>query len=104
MCVPRHEAANRAMKPSVRWLAALGLSLILGGLTACSSLPVLTPEMSIINATVRLQGARGPLTPQQSKAILSKLDSNGKPTGIFEQHLALEQEILGSSLVVGNKR
>ncbi|HWZ49492.1 MAG TPA: cardiolipin synthase [Herbaspirillum sp.] len=89
------------MKPIVRWLAALGL--ILGGLTACSSLPVLTPEMSISNDKIRLQGARGPLTQQQSKAILSKLDSNGKPTGIFEQHLALEQEILGSSLVVGNK-
>jgi cardiolipin synthase A/B len=89
------------MKPSLRWLAAL--SLMLGELTACSSLPVLTPEMSISNDTVRLQGSRGPLTTQQSKAILSKLDSNGKPTGIFEQHLALEQEILGDSLVVGNK-
>ncbi|MDB5989116.1 MAG: phospholipase D/Transphosphatidylase [Herbaspirillum sp.] len=88
------------MKPIVRWLAALYLTL--GGLTACSSLPVLTPEMSISKDKVQLQGTRGPLTQQQSKAILSRLD-HGKPTGIFEQHLALEQEILGSSLVVGNK-
>jgi cardiolipin synthase len=84
---------------------SLALSLMLGGLTACSSLPVLTPEMSISgNAQpVKLQGARGPLSQQQSKAILAKLAGSGKPTGIFEQHLALEQEILGTSLVVGNK-
>jgi cardiolipin synthase len=77
--------------------------LTLAGLTACSSLPVLTPEMSASNAPVQLQGARGPLTQQQSKAILDRLAASGKPTGIFEQHLALEQEILGSSLVVGNR-
>jgi cardiolipin synthase len=89
------------MKILVRTLVAV--CLVMGGLTACSSLPVLTPEMSVSNAPVRLEGARGPLTQQQSKAILDKLATSGKPTGIFEQHLALEQEILGSSLVVGNR-
>ena len=79
------------------------LALCLGGLTACSSLPVITPEMSASKAPVRLEGARGPLTQQQSKAILDRLAASGKPTDIFAQHLALEQEILGSSLVVGNK-
>jgi cardiolipin synthase len=82
---------------------SVALCLTLGGLTACSSLPVLTPEMSISSQPVQLQGSRGPLSQQQSKAILDKLAASGKPTGIFEQHLALEQEILGSSLVVGNK-
>ncbi|HEY4316249.1 MAG TPA: cardiolipin synthase [Herbaspirillum sp.] len=94
------------MKPSAKHFllrAFIALSLTLGGLSACSSLPVLTPEMSTSNATVQLEGARGPLTQQQSKAILDRLAASGKPTGIFEQHLALEQEILGSSLVVGNR-
>ena len=64
----------------------------------------MTPDMApSSSAPVQLQGARGPLSPQQSKVILDKLAASGKPTGIFEQHLALEQEILGSSLVVGNK-
>jgi cardiolipin synthase len=83
--------------------ALVAVCLTMGGLTACSSLPVLTPEMSVSNTPVRLEGARGPLTQQQSKAILDKLAASGKPTGIFEQHLALEQDILGSSLVVGNR-
>ncbi|MDB5774274.1 MAG: phospholipase D/Transphosphatidylase [Herbaspirillum sp.] len=86
-------------------LAVIGLVLTgLLGPAGCSSLPVLTPEMALNkHAPVRLEGARGPLSPQQSKAILTRLENGGKPTGIFEQHLALEQSIMGSGLVVGNK-
>jgi cardiolipin synthase A/B len=52
---------------------------------------------------VQLEGARGPLTSQQSKAILSGLKSQGEETSIFDRHLALEQAIVGSPLMVGNK-
>jgi cardiolipin synthase len=52
---------------------------------------------------VQLEGARGPLTPQQSKAILDRLKSRGEETSIFDLHLALEEAIVGSPLVVGNK-
>jgi cardiolipin synthase len=52
---------------------------------------------------VQLEGARGPLTPQQSKAILDRLKSGGKETSIFDRHLALEEAIVGSPLMVGNK-
>jgi cardiolipin synthase len=89
------------MISNARRLAAL--SLVLAGLAGCGSLPVLTPEMQISHEPVQLEGARGPLSPQQSKVILDKLKSTGQATGIFEQHLALEQTILGSSLVLGNK-
>jgi cardiolipin synthase len=52
---------------------------------------------------VQLDGARGPLTAQQSKAVLARLATSGEETGIFERHLALEGEIAGSPLVVGNR-
>jgi cardiolipin synthase len=52
---------------------------------------------------VQLEGARGPLTPQQSKAILDRLKSGSEETSIFDRHLALEQGISGSPLMVGNK-
>ncbi len=52
---------------------------------------------------VRLEGARGPLSAQESKAILARLASRGVETGIFERHLALEEGVAGSPLTVGNK-
>jgi len=52
---------------------------------------------------VQLEGVRGPLTPQQSKAILDRLERRGEETSIFDRHLALEEAIVGSPLVVGNK-
>jgi cardiolipin synthase len=45
---------------------------------------------------VQLEGARGPLTSQQSKAILDRLKSRGEETSIFDRHLALEEAIVGS--------
>ncbi len=52
---------------------------------------------------VQLEGARGPLTALQSRAIVDHLKSQGDQTSIFDRHLALEQAIAGSPLMVGNK-
>ena len=52
---------------------------------------------------IQLEGARGPLSSQQGKAILNRLQSGGKETSIFDRHLAVEEAIVGSPLVVGNK-
>ena len=72
--------------------------------SACTALPELTPGTSPQSSVpVRLEGARGPLSAQQSKAILARLESRGGETGIFDRHLALEEAIAGSPLVVGNK-
>lgn len=77
------------------------LSLIL--LTSCSSIPIMVPDMAMQPThPVQLEGANGPLSAKQSKAILSKLKKNGEDTNIFDKHLALEAEIVGSPLVVGN--
>jgi cardiolipin synthase len=80
-------------------VAALALTLLVG----CRSLPTLVPDMRWApREPVALEGAHGPLTAAQSKAILDKLKANGLETSIFDRHLALETAIVGSPLVVGN--
>jgi len=80
--------------------ALLGLAL----LSACSTIPTMVPDMAMHpDRPVQLEGAHGPLSPQQSKTILAKLKKNGDDTNIFDKHLALEAEIVGSPLVVSNK-
>ncbi len=72
--------------------------------TGCSYLPTITPDMSLKRHahTVQMEGVRGPLTSTQSKIILTKLKKNSLDTNIFDKHLALEEEVVGSPLVVGN--
>lgn len=85
-------------------MAKLATALCLALLAGCSSIPVMVPDMAMRPShPVQLDGAHGPLTAQQSKAILARLKNNGAETNIFDRHLALEAEIVGSPLVVGNK-
>jgi len=82
----------------------LAVSLTLSLLAGCSSIPIMVPDMAMHPThPVQLDGAHGPLSPQQSKAVLAKLKKNSDDTNIFDKHLALEAEIVGSPLVVGNK-
>jgi cardiolipin synthase A/B len=81
-------------------VAVLGLALLVG----CTSIPTMVPDMAMQRAhPVKLNGANGELSTRQSKAILARLQKNGDDTNIFDKHLALEEEIVGSPLVVGNK-
>ena len=52
---------------------------------------------------MQLAGARGPLSPAKSKAILDRLAVQGQDTGIFERHLAVEEALTGSPLTTGNQ-
>ena len=80
-----------------------GLLLGLAGCIGCSSLPTLVPDLAPPRLNVvPLQGARGPLSAAQSKAVLDRLASRGHETNIFDRQLALEQAIVGSSLTAGN--
>lgn len=77
---------------------------VLLGLTACSSLPTIVPDLAVRSGTsVQLEGARGPLSAAQSQAILDRLASRGQDTDIFERHLAIEEAIVGSPLTTGNQ-
>ncbi|TXL65586.1 cardiolipin synthase [Zeimonas arvi] len=80
------------------WLACF---LMLSG---CSSLPVIVPDLQLRSGPpVQLEGARGPLSAARSKAVLERLGSRGEDTGIFERHLAREEEIVESPLTTGNE-
>jgi cardiolipin synthase len=83
----------------------MSLSLIALGLTAgCTSLPRLVPDLARdTRAPVQLEGARGPLSPAQSKEVLERLKASGKNTDIFDRHLALEEAVAGSPLTTGNE-
>ena len=84
-------------------MAAYLAAGLLAALVGCVSLPTIVPDMARRPSAVPLEGARGPLTSQQSKAILDGLESRGEETHIFDRHLAVEEAIVGSPLVVGNK-
>jgi cardiolipin synthase len=73
-------------------------------LAGCGSLPRINPDLAMRPPhPIRMEGAYGPLSSQQSKAILDRLKLGADDTHIFERHLALVQEMGGSPLVVGNK-
>ena len=78
--------------------------LAMAGCTGCSSLPTIVPDLARRpGPAVQLEGAGGPLSATQSKAILDKLKSRGAATDIFDRHLALEEAIVGSPLTTGNQ-
>jgi hypothetical protein len=84
---------------------ALGLVLIATGLPGLSrsSLPSFVPDFAHRpSRPVPLEGAAGPLSAEQSRAILQRLQRGGEPTDIFSRHLALEEAIVGSPLTTGN--
>jgi len=84
---------------TLKGLAAIFVAVVAG----CSTiLPTINPDMAERRPVV-LEGAQGPLSAARSKAILDRLKARGGETSIFDRHLALEEAIAGSPLVVGNK-
>lgn len=80
------------------------VALILLLAASCTSIPVMVPDMAMQSSqAVQMNSGHGALSPAQSKEILKKLQKNGADTNIFDKHLAVESEIVGSPLVVGNK-
>jgi cardiolipin synthase len=78
--------------------------VLLAALAGCGSLPTIVPDMAMRrDEPVQMDGARGPLSTRESKAILARLKNRGEQTSIFDRHLALEEGIVGSPLVVGNR-
>ena len=85
-------------------LPACFLALAAAG---CSSVPTIVPDLArhsgLAVPSAQLQGARGPLSAAQSKAVLDGLRSTNPETGIFERHLAIEEAVAGSPLTTGNQ-
>ena len=95
------QAAHRTFRLH-EWL--LG-SFVLVAVAACASVP--NADQAIKQAepgeTPHLVSARGPLTDAQSKAVLDRLQTEARPSDVLARHLAIEEAIAETPLVVGNK-
>jgi cardiolipin synthase A/B len=83
----------RAIKIALACLAA-----------GCATLPD-TEFLSdrYVAVSARFENARGPLTAKRSAAIVAGLKRRSGDLDILDKQIALEQEIVGSPLVVGNR-
>jgi cardiolipin synthase len=82
--------------------AVMALSLL--ALTACATLPDADALIERhAGQAARFENARGPLSRQKSADILAQLKRKSGDIDILEKQIALEQAIVGSPLIVGNK-
>jgi len=90
--------AIRALK-----LASVWAYCLLAG-AGCATLPdtQLLLERHTAQAA-RFENARGPLSAQKSAAVLAELQRKSGDIDILEKQIALEQAIVGSPLILGNK-
>lgn len=85
-----------------RFVAALAICLLAAG--GCAALPdsdalieQVTPQAA------RFESASGPLSKQKNAAVVADLKRQSGDIDILDKQLALEQAIVGSPLVLGNK-
>ena len=85
----------------LRALPALALTVVAG----CSSLPVVTPDMARADpGSIQFKTASGRiLSPERSKEVLARLSGADQNPDSLARHLALEQEVSGSPLSLGNR-
>ncbi|HEU4921807.1 MAG TPA: cardiolipin synthase [Burkholderiales bacterium] len=70
----------------------------------CAQLPDAGLHMGARGAPqVEIEGARGALSTQRVAAVLSKLSRDAGELDILQQHVAVEQAIVGSPLTAGNR-
>jgi cardiolipin synthase len=74
------------------------LAAVLGGCAVPSVEGIIDHAPKKVSQTV--VGASGPLSPAQSKAVIERL---GAQSDLLQRHLAIEQEIAGTPLSVGNR-
>jgi cardiolipin synthase len=84
--------------PFMRTLIALVFCALAAG---CAVVPRVDDTPAQQSAT-QIVGARGPLTEQQSKALLNKIAPEPGDAGILKRHLAIEQAVAETPLVEGN--
>jgi cardiolipin synthase len=85
------------------------LALLLGctiALAACATVPnvgkaIQASEKSDLPPT--LVGSQGPLSQEQTQAILASVKNQAADTDLLDRHLKVEQALAGSPLVAGNR-
>lgn len=90
------------MKYPFRSVIAIGCFLVMA--TACKSLPdTQFLKERYIAQTISFSDAWGPISEKRTAATLEKLKSKSDANSILDRHIALEQDIVGTPLVMGNK-
>lgn len=82
-------------------VAAVFFPLLLGGCAALPDTEFLTRRYT--KQAARFESARGPLSARRSAAIVAELKRKAGDLDILDRQITLEQEIVASPLVVGNK-
>ncbi len=80
--------------------AAIALA-ICGLMAGCAGVPKVN-DLPTGQAGTQIVGSRGPLSIQQSKAILERIAPQPGDAGILQRHVAIEQAIAETPLVAGN--
>lgn len=81
------------------------MALALCMLGACATVPKVDHAVGTAAsgaAGSRIEGARGPLTIQESRALLAKLAIQADGTAILQRHLAIEEAVAGGPLTADN--
>ncbi len=93
--LPDGQSIRRAVVvPSVIFFIAL--------VAGCKTLPEIERPQRNPDA-VQFEGSRGPLSRAQSSAILERLKTESGESSLLDRHVALEQSLVDSPLVVGNR-
>jgi cardiolipin synthase len=89
-----------AIRASQRLLAFAALAL-----AGCSSLPVITPDMARVDPeSVQFQAASGRIvSPERSRELVARLTAGDPNPDALARHLALEQSVSDTPLVLGNR-
>jgi cardiolipin synthase A/B len=101
LSAPSAGAATWPLQAGRLLLAAAALSFAAG----CAALPDAEAVIDRHDGErpARIENARGPLSPPQSAAVVAGLKSRSGDIDILDKQIALEQAIVGSPLVLGNK-
>jgi cardiolipin synthase len=82
----------------MRRRGALAVCAFLAGCAVVPKVDDTPPRQS----STQIVGARGPLTVEQSKALLDKIAPEPGDAGILKRHLAIEEAVAETPLVAGN--
>lgn len=87
------------------WRALVHIGLIsFVVLTGCSALPRFVPDLNRnTSKPVQMVGVHGALSATRSKNILAGIKATANDDNLLNQHLAIEEAIVGSPLIVGNQ-
>jgi cardiolipin synthase A/B len=88
-------AGNRAVAAAI---------FMVSSLYGCATFPeVEATREKMKPESVSMAGARGPLSRQESAAVLRELKGRRGTPDILERHIALEEAVVGRPLVTGNR-